>query len=95
MDAYMFDYEDAIELTEFAERIEEMLRQKQYAQLRDLLLPLEAADIALVMMESEDSVLPLVFRGTTQEKTAGLYNVGYDGLGRYLFHNAGLETAAS
>ena len=73
MDAYMFDYEDAIELTEFAERIEEMLRQKQYAQLRDLLLPLEAADIALVMMESEDSVLPLVFRLLPKELAAEVF----------------------
>ena len=73
MDAYMFDYEDAIELTEFAERIEEMLRQKQYAQLRDLLVPLEAADIALVMMESEDSVLPLVFRLLPKELAAEVF----------------------
>ena len=73
MDAYMFDYEDAIELTEFAERIEEMLRQKQYAQLRVLLVPLEAADIALVMMESEDSVLPLVFRLLPKELAAEVF----------------------
>lgn len=39
----------------------------------------------------EYSVLPLVFRGTTQEKTDAVLGVGYDGLGRYLFHRVSLE----
>ena len=50
---------------------------------------------AEVLTFDEYSVLPLVFRGTTQEKAPGLRNVGYDGLGRYLLHHAVLETAAS
>lgn len=32
------------------------------------------------------SVLPLIFKGTTQEKGGHMRGVGYDGLGRYLFH---------
>lgn len=39
----------------------------------------------------EYSVLPLVFRGTTQEKVTGLRGIGYDGLGRYLFHSVSWE----
>ena len=32
------------------------------------------------------SILPLIFKGTTQERSTGMRGVGYDGLGRYLFH---------
>ena len=58
----MIDYEDADELTKFAKQIEDLIHRKQYTQLRDLLLPLEAADIALLMMETDEQILPLVFR---------------------------------
>lgn len=49
---------------------------------------------AEVLTFEEYSVLPLVFRGTTQEKAVGLRGIGYDGLGRYLFHKATLDKAA-
>ncbi|MDY3282310.1 magnesium transporter [Dysosmobacter sp.] len=69
----MFDYEDADELTKFAKQIEDLIHRKQYAQLRDLLLPLEAADIALLMMESEEQILPLVFRLLPKELAAEVF----------------------
>ncbi len=46
---------------------------------------------AEVLTFDEYSVLPLIFRGTAQEMSAGLRGVGYDGLGRYLFHGVSLE----
>ena len=38
------------------------------------------------MTFEECSVLPLIFKGTTQTRRDGVRGVGYDGLGRYLFH---------
>lgn len=38
------------------------------------------------MTFDEYSILPLIFKGTTQEKGGHMRGVGYDGLGRYLFH---------
>ena len=43
----MFDYE------EYLKKIEEMLRSRQYAALRDLLLPLEPADNAALLRSEE------------------------------------------
>ena len=37
------------------------------------------------MTFEEYSVLPLIFKGTTQTRRDGVRGVGYDGLGRYLF----------
>ena len=67
----MFELDEQRE--EAIEKLVELCEQKQYAQARDLLLPLEAADIALVMMESEDSVLPLVFRLLPKELAAEVF----------------------
>ena len=69
----MFDYEDADELTKFAKLIEDLIHRKQYTQLRDLLLPLEAADIALLMMETDEQILPLVFRLLPKELAAEVF----------------------
>ena len=38
------------------------------------------------MTFEEYSILPLIFKGTTQQRRDGVRSVGYDGLGRYLFH---------
>ena len=38
------------------------------------------------MTFDEYSILPLIFKGTTQQRRDGVRGVGYDGLGRYLFH---------
>ena len=49
----MFDYQE--EMDQYLEEIEELARSKQYARLRDLFLPMEPADIALLLEESGGS----------------------------------------
>ena len=44
---------------ELLEKIEDLISRKRYAELRDLLLPLEAQDIAGLFMELDDKV-PMV-----------------------------------
>ena len=39
---------------ELLEKIEDLISRKRYAELRDLLLPLEAQDIAGLFMELDD-----------------------------------------
>ena len=56
----MFEFEN--ERSELVEKIEEFIRRKQYAALRDLLSPIEAADIALLMENLPEEDLPLLFR---------------------------------
>ena len=41
----MFDLEN--DHAELLEKIEDLISRKQYAELRDLLLPMEAADISV------------------------------------------------
>ena len=60
----MFDYE------EYLEKVEELLRSKQYAALRDLLLPMEPADIALLLEESGEEAMPLLYRLLPKELAA-------------------------
>ena len=60
------------ERTELLEKIEDLLERKQYAQLRDLLLPLEAQDIAVLCGELDDRV-PLVFRLLPKEQAAEVF----------------------
>ena len=69
----MFDYGNQGELAEFLEQLEEMVSRKQYAQLRDLLLPLEAADIALILSKISEDLLPLVFRLLPKELAAEVF----------------------
>ena len=58
------------ERRELVEKIEEYFERKQYPQLRDLLLPLEAADIAAIL-------LPLMFRfGTERARMMIFITVG-------------------
>jgi magnesium transporter len=54
------------------EKIEDLLSRKQYAPLRDLLLPLEAADIAALCGELGEKV-PLVFRLLPKELAAEVF----------------------
>ena len=58
------------ERTELLEKIEDYVAQKRYADLRDLLLPLEAADIAQLFTDLEEKVLPLAFRLLPKEQAA-------------------------
>lgn len=61
------------ERTELVEKIEDFIRRKQYAPLRDLLIPLEAADIALLMEDITEDELPLVFRLLPKELAAEVF----------------------
>ena len=46
----MFDREE--EMDRYLDEIKDMLRRKQYAAVRDLLLPLEPPDIAMLLEEA-------------------------------------------
>ena len=50
----MFEQEE--QRDELLEKIEDLISRKRYAELRDLLLPLEAQDIAGLFMELDDKV---------------------------------------
>ena len=67
----MFEYEH--EQAELLEHMEDLLERKQYAALRDLLLPMEAADIALLMEDLGESRTPLVFRLLPKELAAEVF----------------------
>lgn len=59
--------------TKLVEKIEDMVHRKQYTPLRDLLIPIEAADIALLMEDLKDDNLPLVFRLLPKELAAEVF----------------------
>ena len=63
----MFDYE------EYVEKVEDMLQRKQYAALRDLLLPMEPADIAALLEESGEENMPLLYRLLPKELAAEVF----------------------
>ena len=67
----MFELQN--ERTELLEKIEELFGRKRYAELRDLLLPMEAADIASLCQDLDEKVPPAAqgaggggFRGAGQ-----------------------------
>ena len=60
------------ELGNLLETIEECLEQKEYARLRDLLVPLEAADTAMLCTALGEKV-PLVFRLLPKELAAEVF----------------------
>ena len=66
----MFELQN--ERTELLEKIEELFRRKRYAELRDLLLPMEAADIAALCRNLEEKV-SLVFRLLPKELAAEVF----------------------
>ncbi len=61
------------ERTELVEKIEDLIERKRYAQLRDLLLPMEAQDIARLCADLDEKVLPLVFRLLPKELAAEVF----------------------
>ncbi len=67
----MFDHDEDLE--RFVEKIEEMIRNKQYAQLRDLFLPLEPADIAEALEEAGEEYMPLLYRLLPKEIAAEVF----------------------
>ncbi|MBU5626006.1 magnesium transporter [Oscillibacter sp. MSJ-2] len=67
----MFDWET--EKAELLKKIEELMERKRYAQLREMLLPMEAADIALLMEELPEETMPLLFRLLPKELAAEVF----------------------
>ena len=63
----MFDCE------EYVEKVEDLLQRKQYAALRDLLLPMEPADIASLLEESGEENMPLLYRLLPKELAAEVF----------------------
>ena len=59
-------------LDELLDPVEELLENKQYAELRDLLVPLEAADIA-VLFDDLDERVPILFRLLPKELAAEVF----------------------
>jgi magnesium transporter len=70
-DTHMFEHEN--ERTGIVRRIEGLVVQKRYSDLRGLLLPMEAADIALLMEDLSEESMPLVFRLLPKELAAEVF----------------------
>ena len=66
----MLDREN--ERAELIKKIEDLIERKRYTELRDLLLPMEAADIAKLCAELDERV-PLVFRLLPKELAAEVF----------------------
>lgn len=58
---------------EIVKTIEDLVERKRYAELRDLLSPLEAADIASICADLEEARIPLVFRLLPKELAAEVF----------------------
>ena len=67
----MFDREE--EMDRYLDEIKDMLRRKQYAAVRDLLLPLEPPDIAMLLEESGEEFMPLLYRLLPKELAAEVF----------------------
>ncbi|WP_417043079.1 magnesium transporter [Dysosmobacter sp.] len=61
------------ERTELLEKIEDYVARKRYADLRDLLLPMEAPDIARLFADLDEKMLPLAFRLLPKEQAAEVF----------------------
>jgi len=67
----MFEHEN--ERAEIVRGIEENLAQKQYSRLRDMIIRMEAADIALVLEDLDERQTALVFRLLPKELAAEVF----------------------
>ena len=67
----MIDYQE--ELDRYLEQIETLAHDKEYAKLRDLFLPMEPADIALLLEESGPELMPLLYRLLPKETAAEVF----------------------
>ena len=67
----MHDFEDRRE--DLLEQVAGDVRQKKYAALRELLLELEPADIAQLLEELEEDMLPILFRLLPKEPAADVF----------------------
>ena len=76
-DVYDDVYEDmeTVEerLDDLLETVEDLIPRKQYADLRDLLSPLEAPDIAILFGDLDDERVPVVFRLLPKETAAEVF----------------------
>ena len=73
----MIDYQE--ELEQYQERIDELAKEKRYAELRDLFLPMEPADIALLLEEGKQEQMPLLYRLLPKELAADGRRAHHDG----------------
>ena len=67
----MFEHEDS--QTDLLEQIEDLIQEKRYAQLRDLLVPMEAPDIAQLCADLDEKNTALVFRLLPKEQAAEVF----------------------
>ena len=67
----MIDYQE--ELDRYLEQIDTLAHDKEYAKLRDLFLPMEPADIALLLEESGPELMPLLYRLLPKETAAEVF----------------------
>ena len=61
------------EETTLLHKIEDLVQRKRYVDLRDLLLPMEAQDIARLCEELDEERLPLLFRLLPKEQAAEVF----------------------
>ena len=66
-------FEEEEQRDEMLEKIGELISRKRYADLRDLLIPLEAPDIAHLCEDLDEKSLPLVFRLLPKEQAAEVF----------------------
>ena len=66
-------FEFVIGRDKLLEKIEDLVERKRYAELRGLLLPLEAADIADIFEDLQEHEIPLVFRLLPKEQAAEVF----------------------
>ena len=67
----MFDYEEMLDA--YLDQIEGLVENKQYAKLRELFLPLEPADIAMLLEETGEESMPLLYRLLPKELAAEVF----------------------
>ena len=67
----MINYQEDLE--RYQEEIEKLAAEKRYAELRDLFLPMEPADIALLLEEGKQELMPLLYRLLPKETAAEVF----------------------
>ncbi len=67
----MIDLENKMDA--LLDEIREMIHEKRYADLRDMFLPMESADIAQILEEAGPEVMPLLYRLLPKETAAEVF----------------------
>ena len=67
----MFDYEENMD--RYLDNIRELVENKQYAAVRDLLLPMEPPDIAQLLEEAGAELMPLLYRLLPKDLAAEVF----------------------